>query len=165
MASAKVIRVFEDQVCPHSNKLKLKSGSYSITRLFARYKPDPFICCAVACYSSQSQLRPLTTTLETRKDLQSVKNKKWTTTWCTKGGCGGMPPVIPPLAQRQLYVKLIDCRRKRATEGGIKGSGLYLEKSGSDGITSCFAATRTHLIPSYKLTHAGGGGTESVGFK
>ena len=39
----------------------------------------------------------------------------------------------------------------------MKGSGLYIAKRGSNGITSCCAATRTNLIPSYGLNHAGGG--------
>ena len=39
----------------------------------------------------------------------------------------------------------------------LKGSGLYLPKRVSDGISSCFVATKTNLIPSYSLTQAGGG--------
>ena len=39
----------------------------------------------------------------------------------------------------------------------IKGSDLYLsKKKGSDGITSCFVATRTNLILSCSLAHAEG---------
>ena len=48
----------------------------------------------------------------------------------------------------------------------MKGVGLYLAKTGRDGVTSCFVATMTNLIPSCSLNHAGGGmasiGSESV---
>ena len=46
----------------------------------------------------------------------------------------------------------------------MNGTGLYLIKRGSDGITSCFVAMRTNL-PSYSLTHIDGmesTGSESV---
>ena len=36
----------------------------------------------------------------------------------------------------------------------MEESGLYLAKKESDGVTSCFVATTTNMIPSYSLTHA-----------
>ena len=41
--------------------------------------------------------------------------------------------------------------------GNVKGTGLYLAKIGSDGITSCFVAMMTNLFFSYSLTHAEAG--------
>ena len=45
--------------------------------------------------------------------------------------------------------------------GEMMKSGLHLAKRESEGITSCFIATRTNLISLYSLAQAGG--MESVG--
>ena len=46
----------------------------------------------------------------------------------------------------------------------VKGSGMSLAERGSDGITSCFVAMKTNLLPSNSLIHVDGG-MESIGSK
>ena len=55
-------------------------------------------------------------------------------------------------------------RRVAEVDSGIKGSILYLAKSGSDNLIFSFVAARTNLIPSYYLTCTEGG-VASNGFE
>ena len=55
------------------------------------------------------------------------------------------------VAERPLDVKLIDYLQEMGSE--MKGTGLYVAKRGSDGMTSCFVTLRTNLFPLYGLTH------------